>query len=56
MPDTKKVLTERKGMLPPTLMRDLRRVYDALNPVTNFVPGEPHEPKEEKHFLDDLYN
>ena len=56
MPDTKKVLTERKGMLPPTLMRDLRRVYDALNPITNFVPGEAHEPKEEKHFLDDLYN
>lgn len=55
MPDTKKVLTERKGMLPPTLMRDLRRVYDALNPVTNFVPGEANQPTEEKHFLDELY-
>src|SRR5690606_22788749 len=34
MPETKKMLTERKGMLPPTLMKDLLKIANALNPVT----------------------
>lgn len=56
MPETKKVLTERKGMLPPSLMKDLLKIANALNPVTTFVQGDANEPQEEKHFLDDLYS
>lgn len=57
MPNTKKILTERGSMMPPYLMKDLLSLAKALNPKTDFVGGEPSEPKkEEKNFLDDLYS
>jgi hypothetical protein len=57
MPNTKKILTERGSMMPPYLMKDLLGLAKALNPKTDFVGGEPSEPKkEEKNFLDDLYS
>jgi hypothetical protein len=56
MPDTKKVLTEKGGMLPPYFMRDFLRLAKAMNPTTKFVGGNPPPPKEEpKNFLEDLY-
>jgi hypothetical protein len=57
MPETKKMLTEKGGMLPPYIMRDLLGIAKALNPTTNFVAGGAPEPKEDKgNFLDDLYS
>jgi hypothetical protein len=57
MPNTKKILTERGSMMPPYIMKDLLSLAKALNPKTNFVGGEPSEPKkEEGNFLDDLYS
>lgn len=54
MPETKKMLTEKGGMLPPYIMKDLLKVAKALDPKTNFVGGEPPMPpkKEEKDPLD----
>lgn len=46
MPDTKKVLTERKSMLPPYVMRDLLTVYNSLYSTDEFVGGQPPTPSE----------
>ena len=55
-PNTKKVLTEKKGMLPPYFMKDLLAVAKALKPTNQFVGGEPPAPAEETtSFLDDMY-
>ncbi len=57
MPETKKMLTEKKGMLPPYLMKDLLRLHKALNPTTKFEGGEPPGSQEEdKHYLDEIYD
>lgn len=56
MPDTKKVLTEKGGMLPPYFMKDFLRLAKAMNPTSKFVGGNAPAPKEEeKSFLEDLY-
>jgi hypothetical protein len=51
MPNTKKVLTERKAMLPPYVMRDLAKLADHLYSTERLVQGDapkPSEPVEEK--------
>lgn len=56
MPNLKKHLTERSGMLPPYIMKDLLAISKALNPVTDFVKGDAGEVTESgNNFLDDLY-
>lgn len=56
MPNVKKMLTEKKGMLPPSFMKDLLSVAKALKPTNKFEGGEPPAPKEEStSFLDDMY-
>lgn len=55
-PNTKKMLTEKKGMLPPYFMKDLLTVAKALKPTNKFEGGEPPAPAEETdNFLDDMY-
>lgn len=55
--NTKKVLTEKKGMLPPYFMKDLLAVAKALKPTNKFEGGEPPAPAEESDsFLDDMYS
>jgi hypothetical protein len=41
MPDTKKRLTETKGMLPPYVMRDLAKLHDHLYNQESLVTGDP---------------
>ena len=56
MVNTKKVLTERGGVLPPSTMKDLLAISKALNPTAPLVVGEaPGEAEGGKSFLDDLY-
>lgn len=45
MPLTKKVLTERKGMLPPNVMRDLCKLADHLYNSDKIVQGDPKMPE-----------
>lgn len=44
--ETKKVLTERKSMLPPYVMRDLARLADKLYATDKLVQGDPSGEKE----------
>lgn len=54
MPNTKKVLTERGGMLPPSTMRDLVELYHLINPSNSFEQGGPTN--EQKEFgVNDFY-
>lgn len=39
MPETKKVLTERQSMLPPSVMRDISKLADKVYASDKFVPG-----------------
>lgn len=56
MPSTKKMLTEKGGMLPPYLMKDLLSLSKVLNPIAPLVIGEPPAPEEKDgNFLNDLY-
>lgn len=56
LPNTKKVLTEKGGMLPPYIMKDLLGLAKALNPTNKFVGGEPPAPKDDGgNFLDEMY-
>lgn len=48
MPNTKKRLTESKGMLPPYLMRDLAKLWEHMNATERLVHGEPPKPREEE--------
>lgn len=48
MPNLKKVLTERKTMLPPYVMRDLANVAQRLYETPRMTPGEPPSPPPEK--------
>lgn len=55
-PNTKKVLTDKKGMLPPYLMKDLLNVAKVLKPGTKLELGEAPAPAEEPtSFLDEMY-
>lgn len=57
MPNIKKMLTEKGGMLPPYIMRDFLSLAKALNPNTNFVGGEAREvEKNDSNFLDEMYS
>ena len=57
MPSMKKVLTEKGGMVPPYIMRDLLGLAKVLNQPAKFVGGEPPVPpkKDEGNFLEELY-
>lgn len=56
MPNTKKMLTDSKGMLPPYLMKDFLALARRLNPTHKFEGGNPPAPPEEsENFLDDFY-
>lgn len=56
LPNTKKALTDKKGMLPPYLMRDLLSLAKVLNPTTPLVKGGAPAPKvETQGYLDELY-
>lgn len=44
LPETKKILTERKSMLPPYVMRDLAKLAAHLYSSDNFTQGEPTIP------------
>lgn len=56
MPNTKKVLTDKGGMLPPYLMKDFLALAKALNPTQKFEGGEPPAPAEEpKNWMDEFY-
>lgn len=47
MPGLKKELTDRKGMLPPYVMRDLAKLADHLYSTEKLVTGDPGERAEE---------
>lgn len=53
MPGTKKVLTERKSMLPPYVMRDLARLADHLWATEGLKTGNPPAPSETEEEQDD---
>lgn len=57
MPETKKHLTERGTMLPPSTMRDLLSISLALNPTKEFEQGEqpPEVKSESDNWLSDMY-
>ena len=59
MPNTKKLLTDTKGMLQPWLMRDLAILAKKLNGTENLNNGEPpsseNHKAEEGDFLKDMY-
>jgi hypothetical protein len=46
LPETKKMLTERRSMLPPYIMRDLLGLVKAMNPTNKFTGGEAPAPEE----------
>lgn len=50
--ETKKVLTDRKSMLPPYVMRDLAKLADVLYSVEKLVQGDPKsaDKPDEKEF------
>jgi len=59
MPNTKKVLTERKSMLPPYVMRDLAKLGNHLYSTESLKTGNPPAPpaqNEEQDDALDFYN
>jgi hypothetical protein len=54
MSDTKKVLTERKSMLPPYVMRDLSKLADLVYSTEKLVQGDPNKVEPEKKETDPL--
>lgn len=56
MSETKKVLTERKSMLPPYVMRDLAKLADHLYKTEKLVQGEASNKTEQKHWLNEYYS
>lgn len=56
LPNMKKALTERGGMLPPYIMKDLLNLHKLLNPTTSLINGEPSIPaKDDDDFLTEMY-
>lgn len=57
MVNTKKMLKEKDGMLPPYIMRDLLNMDRILNPKSKLVGGGPSTPvkKDSGNFLEELY-
>lgn len=58
LPETKKMLTEKKGMLPPYIMKDLLGLVKAMNPTNKFsTGGEPPAPEEkEDNSIEEFYS
>ena len=59
LPNTKKMLTERRTMLPPYVMRDLVKLADHLYGTEGLVNGEPTVSKKKEEESDnplDFYN
>lgn len=48
LPNMKKALTDKGGMMPPYLMRDLLSLSKTLNPTTELVDGEPSKLNNDK--------
>lgn len=46
--NTKKLLTDKGGMLPPYMMKDLLVLHKTLNPTTSLVLGDASKPVEKK--------
>ena len=57
MVNFKKTLTNRGGIVPPYIMKDLLALDSVLNPTTALVDGESPTPPDDKgrSFLDDMY-
>jgi len=60
MPGTKKMLTERKSMLPPYVMRDLANLADRLYDTEKLTQGDapaptPKDDNDPNAFLGDMY-
>lgn len=58
LPETKKVLTERKSMLPPYVMRDLAKFAEHLYSTEKMVQGDPQitdKPIDEEYNHLDFY-
>lgn len=56
MPNLRKTLTDKSGMMPPYLMKDLLAISKLLNPTATLVNGEPPAaPVVEKPFLEEMY-
>ena len=56
LPNTKKTLTDRAGMLPPYLMKDLLKIRNLMNSNNTFVGGDPSKVgEEEKNVIDIMY-
>lgn len=55
LPNMKKMLTEKGGVLPPYIMKDLLVLSKALYPKTPLVHGDASENADSKNFLDELY-
>ena len=53
MPQTKKVLTDRKGMLPPYVMRDLAKLAEHLYSTEKLVTGDPKGKEQAEEEVDD---
>ena len=54
MPNTKKVLTERKGMLPPYFMRDLAAIADQMYSTEKLKTGDASVPPKDNEEDDAL--
>lgn len=55
-PNLGKNLTDRGGMMPPYLMRDMLALSKVLNPTNSLVTGDASTPPpKEENFLDDMY-
>jgi hypothetical protein len=55
-PETKKMLDERKGMLPPSTMRDLQALHKTLFATEALVEGDKVADKKSGNSWDDFYN
>ncbi len=56
LPNTKKLLTESGGMLPPSVMRDIHALHKVLMGTESNVMGTAAKPNaSQENFLDDLY-
>lgn len=54
LPNMKKTLTDRGGMLPPYIMKDLLAMHEKLNPKDGLVIGKPSVPEPKKESVLDI--
>jgi len=55
MENTKKILTDKGGMLPPSIMKDLAKLYRVINPTTSFEAGDANEENNGVNEIDQMY-